>query len=132
MAAQGLPQAKTPKERWDEIWSTFLDAHPRAPLFAPPMEGETPQRQYVTASEADVSALAVSLAAVIGPKLATWPRHFQVGWHQIQNFNEVAASLNAVRVIQIGDRALELFDVAITQSGFNVAKKPFPGSPGPA
>lgn len=131
MAAPGLPQAKTPKEKWNAIWSAFLDSHPSAPLFAPPMEGETSQRQYVTAPEADISALAVSLAAVLGPKLPSWPQHFQIGWHQIQSFNEVAASLNAMRVIQVGDRALELFDVAITQSGFHVAMKPYPGPPGP-
>lgn len=132
MAAPGLPQGKTPKETWDAIWSNFLGSHPTAPLFAPPVEGETSQRQYVTASEADVSALAVSLAAVLGPKRPSWPQHFQIGWRQIQDFNQVAASLNAMRVIQIGDRALELFDVAITPGGFNVAKKPYPGPPGPA
>ena len=132
MAAPGVPQEKTPKEKWDEIWSKFLDSHPRAPLFAPPVEGETSQRQYVTASEADVSALAVSLAAILGPKLPSWPQHFQIGWHQIQNFNEVAASLNAMRVIQVGNRPLELFDVAFTPNGFNVAKNPYPAPPGPA
>lgn len=119
-------------ERWDEIWSKFLDSHPPAALFAPPMEGETSQRQYVTAPEADVAALAVSLAAVIGPKLPSFPHHFQIGWHQIQNFKEVASGLNAMRMIQVGDRAVGLFDVAITPTGFNVAKKAYPAPPGPA
>jgi hypothetical protein len=132
MDAAGGPHDKTPKEKWDEIWSKFLDSHPTAPLFAPPTERETSQRQYVTAPEADVSALAASLAAIIGPKLPSWPQHFQIGWRQIQNFNQVAASLNAMRVIQVGDRALELFDVAITQGGFNVAKRPYPGPTAPA
>lgn len=132
MVAPGLPAEKTPKERWDEIWGKFLDSHPRAPLFAPLAEGEASPRQYVTASEADVAALAVSLAAILGPKMPSWPQHFQIGWHQIQNFNQVAASLAAMRVVQVGDRALELFDVAITAGGFNVAKKPYPGPAGPA
>jgi hypothetical protein len=127
MAVPGSPQERTPKEQWDEIWSQFLDSHPRSPLLAPLLEGEISPRQYVTASEADVSALATRLAAVLGPKLASWPQHFQIGWHQIQNFNQVAASLAAMRVIQVGNRTLELFDVAITPDGFNVAKKPYPG-----
>jgi hypothetical protein len=123
---------KTAKERWEDIWSKFLESHPAAPLFAPPGEGETTQRPYVTAPEADVSALAVNLAALLGPKLPSWPLHFQIGWHQIQDFNQVAASLRAMRVIQVGNQTLELFDVAITQAGFAVAKKPYPGPPGPA